>query len=193
MTSSFSAGGAAFIVMLMLTGAPTSVAHAAESVRPAAMTDLELARVRGGYFSANGITFGFGATVSTYVDGSFALESRLTVTDAGVLQSQTAGTGANLMAFDPATAQAAGLAGLVGQGVVVGGDGGVSTVVQNLTGNQILNVVLNGANNRTITQNTAVTLTLPQFNQLQQATAAQQLSASLLSAVGVGAVGALRH
>ena len=167
--------------------AVTSAARASDGAHPT-MTDRELAEVRGGYLTSNGITFGFGATVSTFVDGTLALQSRLTVTDTGVLQGQTAGA-----STVTAPSDAAALAGLVGQGVVIPGNGGSSTIIHNLTGNQILGLVINSANNRMITQDTAVTLTLPQFNQLQQGSAAQQLSASLLGAVGVGAVGALRH
>ncbi len=189
-----SARGAMLAAMAaILTVAPAMARAETTAERSAALTDTELERVRGGYLSANGITFGFGASVSTYVDGSLALQTRLTATDDGLLQSQVAGAAPGAIPFDAAAAQAAGLAGLIGQGVVLGGQGGATTIVHNLTGDQILNVVVNGASNRTITQNTAVTLTLPAFNQLQQSAAAQQLNASLLSAVGVGAVGAIRH
>ncbi len=189
---SFTRAGLMVAVALAAVATAGAVdARAVDEHATVVMTDRELGSVRGGYLSANGLNFGFGASVSTYVDGALALQSRLTVTDAGVLQSQTAGGAPNTTAFDPTLSNA--LGGLTGQGVTVAGGGGASTIVHSLTGDQILNVVLNSANNRTITQNTAVTLTLPAFNQLQQTTAAQQLNASLLNAVGVGAVGAIRH
>ena len=155
--------------------------------------DRELDLVRGGYLTAAGITFGFGASVTTLVDGALALQSTLTVTDGGAILSQRVGQETVIAPLTPATAAAAGFAGLQGAGVIAKGSSGASAIVQSLNGSQVLNLLLNTANGRTIAQNTAVTLTLPNFPELQRNVAAQQISTNLLSAVSVSAIGAVHH
>lgn len=158
-----------------------------------AMSDAELDEVRGGYFTAAGITFGFGATVTTLVDGEMALQSSLTLTDGGAVLSERAGQATTVQPLTPAVAQATGLGGLPGQGLVAMDPSGVSAIVHSLTGDQILNLVVNTASGRTITQQTAVTLTLPNFPSLQHGLSTQLTSANLLSAMSVGAIAAVRH
>jgi hypothetical protein len=140
----------------------------------APMTNAELAAQRAGIMTPMGIELGFAADVRTSVDGRLALETRLTWTDQGV-QTQRTGD----------------LAGLADQsagrwtGVVPGVGGGQTQIVQDLTNGRIASVILNSASNRNISQETNITLTLPQLSQLQQQVAAGHLSATLQNAMGL--------
>jgi hypothetical protein len=67
---------------------------------------------------------------------------------------------------------------------VPGQTGGATRVLQNLSAGQITNVILNTASNRTIRQDTDITLVVPMLALLQQQVAADRVAASLQSALG---------
>lgn len=138
-----------------------------------ALTESELAEIRGGYYTAGGLTFDFGAQVRTFVDGQLALSTSLTWTPGGLQSASTAG-GANqpLAGTQLASVLAAlgyGSTTPAGAGVVVGSQGsGATVVLQQLDASHIANVVLNTADGRSIRQDTTLTLSLPQLPNLQQ-------------------------
>jgi hypothetical protein len=154
------------------------------------MTADELDGMRGGLRTPSGVEFGFGAVVSTYVDGSLALQTRLTWTDTGPMETLQAG----MLTPDLAAKAAAGGVVLSGggqlQGVVIPGDGGVTAVTHDITGDHIAQLVINNANNRDIRQSTDITLSLPGLAQLQQSAASQTMDMRLQAAVGAALGGA---
>jgi FAD/FMN-containing dehydrogenase len=71
------------------------------------------------------------------------------------------------------------------QGLVIGGDGGITAVVHGVSGQHLTNLVINNANNRDIRQSTDITLDIPNFAQMQQDIAAQNVDLRLQTAMGV--------
>jgi hypothetical protein len=146
-----------------------SGASAAEP--PAPLAESALAQVRGGYFTAEGISFDFGAEVRTFVDDKLALESRLSLGDAGLAATHAAGAGLSI-----------GADGLL----TLPGEGGATRVLHALGGDQLASVVLNTASNRDIRQDTALTVVVPGLDALQQQISLQRLGAQLSAAGGAG-------
>jgi hypothetical protein len=164
------------LAMFVLAGAARAEEPAAAAIEP--LDEAALADTRGGLQTHLGVDIGFGASVRTYVDGSLALETRLTWTADGPVSSRV---------FEGEAAAAAGAAGGLSQPVDIAK--GVR-VVHDLTENRIASVVLNTANDRTIRQETDVTLHLPQLPELQQRIAAERITQALQAiapqAAGIG-------
>jgi hypothetical protein len=135
---------------------------------------------RAGFFTADGQEFGFTATLTTLIDGQLALVTTLTLQDNGTVTQETSVNSAvlkgnNLPAgrsvvipVNNAQSLANALAGtnvdlngLSATGVVIKSNSGVTAVLDNVTPNQLQNLVINTANGQNIVQNTAITLTLP--------------------------------
>jgi hypothetical protein len=112
------------------------------------LTDEELAQARGGFITAQGVTFDFGAVVRTFDDGKLALQTQVVWTADGAKLVQ---------APDGVTAA-----------------GGASFVHQLVNG-QLANVLINSDSNRNLRQETDVTLVLPAFGAFQ-ADAARNLA-----------------
>jgi len=174
----------------------------------APLSDQELQSARGGYFSADGQTFGFSATLVTLIDGQTALTTTLTLQNNGSVTQQT-DANLSVLANDSsadkgvvvaipvngAASLASALAGtnvnvngLSASGLVVKGDGGVTALLDNITPNSVQNLVINTANGRNITQDTFITITLPS----SEIAAAQQgaMMNGLLNALQAGQIGA---
>lgn len=156
----------------------------------APLADEELARLRGGYLVAGGLTLDFGAMTRTLVDGRLALQTQVTWTPSGAQVVQTAdGQGA----ADPSAALAAAgvKPGDLGVAAYVTADGR-SAVIQRVTAEGLANVVLNTASGRAISQNTDVTLTLPGFQAVQSrmsdALAASRMAQAITDAALTAAV-----
>jgi hypothetical protein len=149
-----------FVVLAAPLGA------AAQSPRQP-LTASELDKQRGGILTPLGYDVGFGAVVRTTIDGHVALESQLTWTAQGV---RTTSSAPAELPLGPA---------LAGTGA------GATRVIHDLSENRIASVVLNAADNRTIRQDTSITLTIPRLAELQQQVAADRLTAALQSAVGL--------
>lgn len=169
----------------LATTAPGAPAQALEDFTGAEVLSLEqLDDVRGGLQLPSGAEFGFGAVMSTFVDGSLALQTRLTWTPAGPIEVIEAG------AFTPDLAAAAAAAGITFeggptvQGVVIGGDGGATAVLHSVSNDRFTNLVINNANNRDIRQSTDITLDIPGFAQMQKDISAQTSNLRLQDAVG---------
>jgi hypothetical protein len=133
------------------------------------LDEAALAGQRGGLATPMGIDVGFGASVRTYLDGSLALETRLTWTEQGVQTERVFET-------DQAKAASAGGRAPTANPVLIAPG---ASVLHDLTENRIASVVLNTGNDRTIRQETDVTLTLPQLPDLQQRIASERLGQAL--------------
>ena len=76
----------------------TSTALAAPLSDKAALSDDELADMRGGFLTAGGAQFDFGASIKTMVNGQVALQTSLQWTNAGAVTQQLAGLGQSIQA-----------------------------------------------------------------------------------------------
>jgi hypothetical protein len=132
------------------------------------LSDTELAEQRGGLQTPFGFDVGFGASVRTYVDGALVMETRLTWTDRGVQTERVSGVG-EAVAGSPGSFTA----------TFPGATGGATEVRQDLSANRIASIVLNTANNRTIRQDTDITLVVQKLTDLQRQMAIGQTTASL--------------
>ena len=163
---------------------PSAQARAEGFTSSQAMSVEELEDVRGGLQTPNGLDIGFGAVVRTFVDGSLVLQTRLTWTETGPVE--TIEYGATIP--DITTAAAAGGVFLNGpglEGVVVNGDGGVTAIAHSVTSDHITHLVINNANNRDIRQSTDITLDIPAFSQMQQDIARQAIDLRLQDALRI--------
>ncbi len=150
----------------------------ADMIADAAPLSLEELKAQvGGLRTPDGIEFGLGAIITTYVDGQQALQSHLTWTDQGVVET-TDGAGS--------------LAGAAGAGINIGGnapglylsgENGGTVVLHDLGDGRIGSVVLNTADNRDIRQETVINLDIPQLQQLQQDYSSQKLQMNLQDSV----------
>lgn len=154
-------------------------AHAARVQEGPPLSAEELDRQVGGFKTPGGLEIGFGAVVSTYVDGSLALQTHLTWTDQGAVTTTDGAT-------DMTGAAGGGIRidGLPGTGVYVAGQNGGTSVVHDLTGQHIGSLVFNTADNRDIRTDTAITLSIPNLDQMQRDVASQQLDMRLQDMVG---------
>jgi len=177
---------AAWALSALFAVAATDPARAAADATfggaPLVLNDSELAGERGGLATPIGMDIGFGAVVRTFVDGELALESTLTWTTAGAATAVTAGAESRLLD----NAAAAGLAAPEGawRGVVLPGDGGETTILQDIGEGRIANLVVNTANNRDVRQDITVSLEIPGLAQLQSNFAADRMQLRLQDAVG---------
>jgi hypothetical protein len=175
-----------FAGALALASPVVAVAGGDDYSHAQVLSDAEQGAVRGGLQTPNGLEIGFGAVVRTYVDGSLALQTRLTWTEMGPVETLEVGM------LTPDLASAAARGGLVFQGVgaeqlrglLVPGDGGATAIAHSLTNEHIAHLVVNNANNREILQSTEVTLSIPELAQLQQDIAFQTFAMNLQAAVG---------
>ena len=158
---------------------PSSVVS--ETLR--AMTEEELARQRAGLMTPMGFEVGFGAVVRTFVDGQLALESRLVWTEQGVQSATTdAGSGAAAGAIRAAPGIDLGSA-AAWRGVVLEGQGGSTVIAHDLTADRLASLVANTASNRDIRQETNISLSLPQLQQMQRDVGVQQMRIQMQDAV----------
>ncbi|MGH6752552.1 MAG: hypothetical protein ACREE0_13680 [Phenylobacterium sp.] len=161
-------------LVIVLAAAPPL----ASAEEPAVLSDDELDGQRGGLRTPMGLDVGFGASVKTFVDGTLALETRITWTDTG-LQSETVVNALGSITGAPIRV------GTLSDGTLQSVTGGGTTVIHDLNMDRIASLVINTADNRTIRQQTDVTLVLPQLLDLQQRIAADRLSSMLSSNVGL--------
>ena len=132
------------------------------------MGDSELQALRGGISTPLGLEIGFAASMRTLIDGTLVLETRLVWTPSG-LQTQS-------------------VTGALQSGVSMGGDalsalGQRTRIIHDLTENRVASVVINTDSNRTIRQETDITLHLPQLPQMQQQMALDRMASTLQNAV----------
>lgn len=131
--------------------------------------DAELDDLRGG-FSLGGIEIGFGAVVTSTLNGVPVLTTQLTLTDAGALVEETlSAVGNNLSALTPEQRTALGLEDVAGaNGVVIDSESGITAFVHNVAKGTLQNILVNTATGQDIEQNIDITLTLPGFEYIQE-------------------------
>jgi hypothetical protein len=159
--------------LLMIVAALTAASGAASAQVGERLDEAALAGERGGIKTDMGLEIGFGATVSTFIDGKLALQSKLTWTPTG-----------------PATEQSAG--GPLPQGVTVAPwtgspltvSDGATVIMHALSGSTLGSIVANAADNRNIRQTTDITLALPQLPKLQQQMAQARTASQLQTSLG---------
>ena len=146
------------------------------------LSDAELAQQVGGLRTPTGVDFNFGAVVRTYVDGDLALQSHLTWTDQGAVETVDTGAATADLAGQAAAAGIQ-IPGTNGAGIVIPGDNGSTVILHDLASDRVASLVLNTADNRNIRQDTAITLDLPNLQQYQTDTVRQQMQMNLQDAV----------
>jgi hypothetical protein len=157
-----------FVTTIVAAAGFRGVARAAENpfggVAPVSAEALQSERAG---FTADGTTFGFGATLETLVNGQVALVTTLTLLDDGSVAKQVAAGVGGIPVNSAATLAAAlsgtgvNVNGLSPTGVVIKGATGVTAVLDNVQANQLQNLVINTASGQNIVQNTTLTITLP--------------------------------
>lgn len=167
---------AVWYLMIPLLATPTW----AQDSQPMAAEELE--REVGGFQTPSGLEVGFGAEVRTYVDGQLALQTHLTWTDQGAVQTTTAANGST----DLSDAAGAGIHifGAPGTGLYLPGDNGGTVVLHGLDSDQISGLIFNTADNRDIRQEVNVMLNVPDLTQFQKDVAGQQLDLRLQETIG---------
>ena len=143
-------------------------------------SDAELADARGGYLTADGITFDLGAIISTYQDGQLALQTQLTWTPTGAVATHVVGA-QYASAADAALAAAAALA---GGGFAVSDATGATRIVQGGGVNNLRNLTVTSASNLNLSQDIQVTVTLPGFEAMQNGFALDQLGIRIGGEIG---------
>jgi hypothetical protein len=145
---------------------------------PLRLSDDELDGQRGGLQTPLGFDIGFGASVKTFVDGTLALETRISWTSTGPQSEQVV----NQLGSIPGAPVRLGA---LSDGALNSLAGGATTVIHDLTMDRIASLIINTADNRTIRQQTDITLVLPQLADLQQRVAADRLSSMLSTNLGL--------
>lgn len=176
-----------WLLATALTGvlsAPAMAADMSTRLAAPALSDHDLDDARGGFATALGFDIGFGAEVSTYVDGQLALRTRLTWTSQGAVRTVEAG------ALTPDIVAKAAAKGLhlqpgMDAGVLVDGQGGATAVLHDLDAAHIASLVVNNASNRDVRQDTAISLDLPDFTAMQRDIQASQTQLRIQSALGL--------
>lgn len=180
--------GVCAAVLLLAQPALGQSASPFDTLEP--MSDEDLGEARGGFLTAGGVTFDFGAIVRTYVDGELALETRLTWTPTGPVTEQVAGS---LPGWTPLTPGQVGGLDLTGlspgsSGLVLTDANGTTALVHNVLNGQLQNLVVNAADNRDIRQDMQVMLTLPAFDTMQQDFALARLGSQIFQDVDWGGI-----
>ena len=184
----------ATLLATALIMASTASAHASEwGDGVEVMLDGEMDDLRGG-FEINGIQIGFGAVVTSYMNGAPVLTTQLTWTDAGAVVEQTmANVGQRLEDMTPEARAALGVDGLdQASGIVITDEAGVTALVHNITDGALQNIIINSATGRDLKQDIDVTLTLPGFDAIQDSLVVERFGLRLaddLQSVAIGAAG----
>ena len=154
------------------------------------MSDEDLGGMRGGFLTAGGVSFDFGAVVRTYVNGQLALETRLTWTPTGPVTEQVTGSLPGWTPLTPGQMGGLDLSGLSpgSSGLVLTDANGTTALVHNVLNGQLQNLVVNAADNRDIRQDMQVMLTLPDFDVMQQDFSVGQLGSQIFHDVDWGGI-----
>jgi hypothetical protein len=176
-----------------LTASAANASEAAWGDDVEVMDDAEMDDLRGG-FDVGGIEIGFGAVVTSTLNGAPVMTTQLTVTDTGSVVEQTmSDIGESLSSLTPEQLAALGLAALAGlDGVVVNGETGATVFVHNVGNGTLQNILVNTASGQDIRQDIDVTLTLPGFESIQQQFALEHLGMRLSEDLQSMAIGAGR-
>jgi hypothetical protein len=142
--------------------------------------DADMDDLRGG-FTVGGIEIGFGAVVTSTLNGVPVLTTQITVTDTGEVVEEILNiVGQNLADLTPEELAALGLEGVDGAaGVIVASESGVTAFVHNMANGSLQNILVNTATGQDIAQDIDVTLTLPGFEYIQSQLSLEQFGMRL--------------
>jgi phospholipase/lecithinase/hemolysin len=140
--------------LIALLACAVAMTPAAALALPPPLDDSELESQRGGFVMASGLTFDFAADLKTFIDGQLALESQLSLADGMLSQVNAFSTPDN-----------------------------ATTVLHQFSDGQLLNVLINTANDRTFRQELNLQLTLPGFGDVQKGMDAARLGLNLVDQV----------
>lgn len=172
---------------LAVLAAIIGTAAQADIMLPEPVDTAELAGVRGGFVSAGGFTFSFAATLTTLVDGELALQSTMRLDGDGLQTTAFQGGIAGSVPLQAAPE----FSELAGEGIVLPGIAGSTAVIQAVSSDALRNIVVNTASDRAISQMTAITITLPELPEIQQAVANSRLYSALGDALDTALVNSL--
>jgi hypothetical protein len=178
------------VLAAALVMASTASAHASEwGDGVDVILDEEMDDLRGG-FEINGMQIGFGAVVTSYMNGAPVLTTQLTWTDAGAMVEQTmANVGQRLEDMTPEARSALGVDGLdQASGIVITDEAGVTAMVHNITDGALQNIIINSATGRDLAQDIDVTLTLPGFDAIQDSLVLERFGMRLSDDIAGGLV-----
>ncbi len=175
------------LCLIALIASPVAAPVAAQDGPP--LDNVELEREVGGFQTPSGLEIGFGAEVRTYVDGKLALQTRLTWTDMGAVQTTTAADGGDVSGAADAGIN---IGGVPGTGLFVPGNNGGTVVLHGLDSDHISGLVFNTADNRDIRQEVNVTLNVPNLTQFQKDVVGQKFDLRLQDTVARALEGAAR-
>lgn len=145
--------------------------------------DAVLAETRAGYVSANGLTFDFGAQITSTLDGQVVLQTSLNLTAEGLQRVQTALPGLDRLVANGAQYGLI-LGDLPESGVIVQASEGATAFIHDTTGG-LVNYVVNNASGHDVVQNTRLTIVMPDLQTLQQQISVTKLTNALNTAVGL--------
>ncbi len=175
-----------WLVSALLLAASPAPVRAAE-----VLDDAELADVRGGIDIGPFTNLSFACTMTTSVNGQTVLTTTLNVTPQGEQMTQVAGPGTQNL--NTSGQFGINVATLPQSGVVVPGQsGGGTAIIQNAIG-QVMNLVVNTANNQNIVQNTVMTFAASNLSALKQEAAQISITGPLTNAVGVAMLQLVGH
>ncbi|WEK58119.1 MAG: hypothetical protein P0Y52_00855 [Candidatus Brevundimonas phytovorans] len=175
-------------VLLLAQPALSEPVSPFDSLAP--MSDEDLGDMRGGFLTAGGISFDFGAVVRTYVNGQLALETRLTWTPTGPVTEQVTGSLPGWTPLTPGQIGGLDLSGLSpgSSGLVLSDANGTTALVHNVLNGQLQNLVVNAADNRDIRQDMQVMLALPNFDTMQQDFSVARLGSQIFQDIDWGGI-----
>lgn len=184
----------AFAVALAAIGG-TATSAGAQSTP--AISNADLDELRGGFITANGITFGFGAVARTYIGGELALESRLTWSGTGALSERRFGNVPGAVdlatALDAARAGGLDLDGFSGaEGLLLSDANGSTALIQTLQGG-MRNLIINNADSRDLRQELEVTLTIPDLDAMQSSYGVERLGSQISQDINASLLSSLRR
>lgn len=157
----------------------------------------ELADLRGG-FKVGGLEMAIGANIRTFVDGALVLESVARVSPSGLVSEMVSST-ANppgggvtfnfgretdvpLQELAPSNVDLGALAG--DSGVAINDSNGFSAALHRVTQNQILGVIVNTADGRSLRQELNVDITVQNFGSFQQSIRDAVRNSRLINGIG---------
>jgi len=167
--------GAAVGAALFAFSAPAYASDAAWGDGVEVLQDSEMQGLRGGFGIPGIPNINFSIIITTLMNGTPVVTTRLTVDETGAMLQHTVGeVGQNIADLSPDALAAFGLTGLKGAtGVVIDDDSGVTALVHNITDGSLQNIIVNTANNRDLAQNIDITLDLPSFAAVQNSFAGE--------------------
>ncbi len=162
-----------------------AAAARAQAAEPASwrqpLTERELSEIRGGFLTADGVTFAFGVSLQTFVDGQLALATSLNVTGDGAPTRSVATP--DLAALGQSAHSAL---------LSLGSNVANTTLLQQIGGGSVQNIIATSASNQVLSQSTNLTLTLAGFQQNQASYQVGQVLSNITSQLNF-AMSTVRH